>query len=113
MDPCSNQSSRRAGSLSHDHLDRGGYMTTAGLILKIVVRRSRSFAPGRAAARLRCPQCRWRGVSVTWMKRLPSQRAPPASSKASPTAARSAAELEKIGQKWGLFLTDWLTFPSR
>ena len=57
-------------------------MTTAGLILKIVVRRSRSFAPGRAAARLRCPRCRWRGVSETWMKRLPSQRAPPAFSKA-------------------------------
>ena len=54
MDPCSNQSSRRVGSLSHDHLDRGGWMTTAGLFFNKMSRRSRSFAPGRAAARLRC-----------------------------------------------------------
>ena len=48
MDPCSNQSSRRVGSLSHGHLDRGGWMTTAGLFFNKMSRRSRSFAPGRA-----------------------------------------------------------------
>jgi hypothetical protein len=53
MDPCSNQSSQRAGSLSHDHLDRGGYMRTAGLFLKIMVRRTRFFARIRCAGRLR------------------------------------------------------------
>ena len=113
MDPCSNQSSRRVGSLSHGHLDRGGWMTTAGLFFNKMSRRSRSFAPGRAAARPRRPRCRWRGVSATWMKRLPSQRAPPALSKASPTAARSVAELKKMAKKWGLFLIPVLTFPSR
>ena len=35
-------------------------------------RRCSSFALGRAAARPRCPRCRWRGVTTTWMRRLPS-----------------------------------------
>jgi hypothetical protein len=36
-------------------------------------RRSSSFALGRAAARPRCPRCRWRGVIATRVRRLPSQ----------------------------------------
>jgi hypothetical protein len=42
-------------------------------LLKILGRRSSSFALGRAAARPRCPRCRWRGVIATRMRRLSSQ----------------------------------------
>ena len=42
-------------------------------LLKILGRRSSSFALGRAAARPRCPRCRWRGVIATRVRRLPSQ----------------------------------------
>ena len=42
-------------------------------LLKILGRRSSSFTLGGAAARPRCPRCRWRGVIATRMRRLPSQ----------------------------------------
>ena len=65
MDPCSNQSSRRVGSLSHGHLDRGGWMTTAGLFF------NKMSPVGRVTAALAVARSRSVGrVTVALVKRL-------------------------------------------
>ena len=60
-------------------------------LLKILGRRSSSFALGGAAARPRCPRCRWRGVIATSMRRLPSGCCFPDHSQLPLAAARRAA----------------------
>jgi hypothetical protein len=82
-------------------------------LLKILGRRCSSFALGRAAARPRCPRCRWRGVIATSMRRLPSQCCIPGLVHWPPPAARRGAKPPYIGENWGSVLIAMLTFPRR